>query len=50
MNKILLAYKTWQGNATAQAYTFAIRTSRHTNQKLHKSMLLTNTPRTEKEI
>ena len=31
-----------KGNASAQAYTFAIRTSRHANQKLQKSMLLAN--------
>jgi len=34
-----------KGNATAQAYTFAIRTSRHTDQKLQKSMLLANAPK-----
>jgi len=28
--------------ANAQAYTFAIRTSRHTNPKLQKSMLFAN--------
>jgi hypothetical protein len=39
MKEILLAYKEMSGNATAQAYTFAIRTSRHTSQKLQKSML-----------
>jgi len=49
MKEILLAYKKLKGNATAQAYTFAIRTSRHTNQKLQKSMLLANAPRTEKK-
>ena len=31
-----------KGNATAQAYTFAIRTSRNTYPKLQKSMLLAN--------
>ena len=50
MKEILLAYKEMSGNATAQAYTFAIRTSRHTNQKSQKSMLLANALRTEKEI
>jgi len=40
MKEILLAYK--KENATTQAYTFAIRTIRHTNQKLQKSMLLAN--------
>ena len=34
-----------KGNATAQAYTFAIRTSRHANPKLQKSMLLANAPK-----
>lgn len=34
-----------KGNATAQAYTFAIRTSRHTYPKLQKSMLLANAPK-----
>jgi len=43
MNKILLAYKKIRRNATAQAYTFAIRTSQHTNQKLQKCMLFANT-------
>jgi len=50
MKEILLAYKKISGNATAQAYTFAIRTSQHTSQKLQKSMLLANAPQTEKEI
>ena len=49
MKEILLAYKKLNENATAQAYTFAIRTSRHTDQKLQKSMLLANALRTEKE-
>ncbi len=40
MKEILLAYK--KERATAQAYTFAIRTSQHTIQKLQKSMLLAN--------
>ncbi len=42
MKEILLAYKKLKENATAQAYTFAIRTSRHIDQKLQKSMLLAN--------
>jgi len=42
MKEILLAYKKPKENATAQAYTFAIRTSRHKNPKLQKSMLLAN--------
>jgi len=37
-------------NANAQAYTFAIRTSRHTDLKLQKSMFLANAPQTGKEI
>ena len=49
MKGILLAYKNLNENATAQAYTFAIRTSRHTDQKLQKSMLLANALQTEKE-
>jgi len=49
MKEILLAYKNLKENATAQAYTFAIRTSRHTNPKLQKSMLLADALRTEKE-
>jgi hypothetical protein len=49
MKEILLAYKKLKENATAQAYTFAIRTSRHKDQKLQKSMLLANALRTEKE-
>ena len=56
MKEILLAYKKLNENATAQAYTparsaggFAIRTSRHTDQKLQKSMLLVNALRTKKE-
>jgi hypothetical protein len=50
MKGILLAYKEMNENATAQAYTFAIRTSRHADRKLQKSMLLANAPRIEKEI
>lgn len=42
MKEILLAYKKLNENATAQAYTFAIRTRRHTNPKLQKSILLVN--------
>ncbi len=42
MKEILLAYKKLKENANAQAYTFAIRTSRHTDQKLQKNMLLAN--------
>jgi len=42
MKEILLAYKKMKGDATAQAYTFAIRTSRHASQKLQKSMLFAN--------
>jgi len=38
MKEILLANKKLKRNATAQAYTFAIHTSRHTDQKLQKSM------------
>jgi len=45
MKEILLANRKLKGNATAQAYTFAIRTSRHTVQKLQKSMLLANAPK-----
>ena len=45
MKEILLANRKLKGNATAQAYTFAIRTSRHTDQKLQKSMLLANAPK-----
>jgi len=40
--KILLANRKIKRNANAQAYTFAIHTSRHTTQKLQKSMLLAN--------
>ncbi|MCD6105170.1 MAG: hypothetical protein J7J43_05295 [Thermosipho sp. (in: Bacteria)] len=50
MKEILLAYKEMNGNATEQVYTFAIRTSQYTNQKLQKSMLLANALQTEKEI
>jgi len=39
MIEILLAYKKLKENATAQAYTFAIRTSQRSNPKLQKSML-----------
>ncbi len=39
MKEILLAYKKLKENATAQAYTFAIRTSQRSDQKLQKSML-----------
>jgi len=49
MKEILLAYKKINGNATAQAYTFAIRTSRHTDQKLQKSMLISNNTRLIKD-
>jgi hypothetical protein len=49
MKEILLAYKKLKENATAQAYTFAIRTNRHSGKKLQKSMLLANALRTEKE-
>jgi len=49
MKEILLAYKKLKENATAQAYTFAIRTSQCSNPKLQKSMLLANALRTEKE-
>ena len=49
MKEILLAYKKLNENATAQAYTFAIHTSRHTSQKLQKSMLLANALRIENE-
>jgi len=42
MKEILLANRKLKEKANAQAYTFAIRTSRHTNQKLQKSMLLAN--------
>ena len=45
MEEILLANRKVKGNATAQAYTFAIRTSQHTDQKLQKSMLLANAPK-----
>jgi len=40
MKKKLLVNRKLKGNATAQAYTFASRTSRHTDQKLQKSMFL----------
>ena len=42
MKEILLAYKKLNKNVATQAYTFAIRTSQHSNQKLQKSMLFTN--------
>ena len=42
MKEILLANRKQKGNATSQAYSFAIRTSRHTDPKLQKSMLLAN--------
>jgi hypothetical protein len=42
MKEILLANRKLKGNATAQAYTFAIRTSQCLDQKLQKSMLLAN--------
>jgi len=42
VKKNLLAYTKLKGNATAQAYTFAIRKSQHKSQKLQKSMLLAN--------
>ena len=40
--KILLANKKLKENVAAEAYTFAIRTSRHTSLKLQKSMFLSN--------
>ncbi len=42
MKEILLVYKNLNKNATAQAYTFAIHTSQHTDIKLQNSMLLAN--------
>jgi hypothetical protein len=38
MKEILLAYKKLKENAIAQAYTFAIRTSQRSDQKLQKSL------------
>ena len=48
MKEFLLAYKKLK-NATAQAYTFAIHTSRCTSQKLQKSMLISDNTRLIKD-
>ena len=42
MKEILLANRKLKGNATAQAYTFAIRTSQQLGQKLQKSYFFAN--------